>query len=173
MSKLLLIFIIVTIPVLSDACSCISLSRPKIRDLEHYDYVFSGTAIKERKYIDTLEQDFGTEKVVFPIMSIVQYEYTFLVTNKFKGPFHSDTIKVVTGVGHGDCGFRFRVGSKYIVYSYYPNYRNRIVPENKRQLETNICTPTDFYSWIKVLRIKLYLNTKGLMRKLGLNQTVS
>jgi hypothetical protein len=56
----------------------------------------------------------------------------FKVEKSWKGTLPEETT-VVTGLGGGDCGYRFEVGEKYLVYAYGSN-------ENK--LETNICQRT-------------------------------
>jgi hypothetical protein len=58
-----------------------------------------------------------------PFFQSFQMRYTFIVERRFKGRTirgaakgFSDTLVVFTGMGHGDCGFPFRTGGRYIVY---------------------------------------------------------
>jgi hypothetical protein len=56
----------------------------------------------------------------------------FRVEKSWKGNLPREVI-VVTGQGGGDCGYRFEVGGKYLVYAYGPN---------ETSLGTNICQRT-------------------------------
>jgi hypothetical protein len=46
-------------------------------------------------------------------------------------------VTVATGIGGGDCGYRFEVGDSYLVYAYGPN---------ESSLGTNICQRTSALS---------------------------
>ncbi|MDX6614168.1 MAG: hypothetical protein QOD75_3354 [Blastocatellia bacterium] len=61
---------------------------------------------------------------------------TFKVDTFWKGPLSSEVI-VMTGRGGGDCGYRFAVGARYLVYAYGSDVTN---------LNTNICQRTALYA---------------------------
>lgn len=73
------------------------------------------------------------------------------VDTVFKGQTTSDTLTIFTGVGGGDCGYRFKAGQKYIIYgntkSYFGNFsKNQDVPDGQNVYWTNICTRTQEYN---------------------------
>jgi hypothetical protein len=45
------------------------------------------------------------------------FEITFRVGRMWRGP-GSRTVKILTGRGGGDCGYRFERGKRYLVYAY-------------------------------------------------------
>jgi len=57
---------------------------------------------------------------------------TFLVRHSYRGE-QQKTIVVHTGLGGGDCGFRFEIGKQYLVYAYR---------DESDQLSTGICSGT-------------------------------
>ena len=56
----------------------------------------------------------------------------FKLEKSWKGVL-ADEVIVVTGRGGGDCGYRFEVGTRYLVFAY---------GVDDRKLETNICQRT-------------------------------
>jgi hypothetical protein len=65
----------------------------------------------------------------------------------FKGQITNDTFTIYTGVGGGDCGYRFKAGQKYIIYgdtkSYLADFsQNQDFPNGQNVYWTNICTRT-------------------------------
>ena len=60
------------------------------------------------------------------------YSFVFQVERLYKGALASE-VTVVTGQGHGDCGYRFQVGEQYLVYAG---------EDGDKRLGTNICTRT-------------------------------
>jgi hypothetical protein len=56
----------------------------------------------------------------------------FRVEEVWKGPRSAETA-VFTGLGSGDCGYKFEMGGKYLVYAYQ---------RNDSKFETNICQRT-------------------------------
>ncbi|MGV2940533.1 LPXTG cell wall anchor domain-containing protein [Mesobacillus sp. LC4] len=94
------LFLIGSFPAVSNACSCAELPTVA-EELERSDAVFSGKVIeiKEEKV-----KGYMTKKVLFQ------------VTNTWKGMDESQAI-ITTGLGGGDCGFRFIEGQEYLVYA--------------------------------------------------------
>lgn len=69
------------------------------------------------------------------------------VDRVFKGQTTSDTLTIYTGMGGGDCGYRFKAGQKYIIYgdtkSYLADFsKNQDLPKGRNIYWTNICTRT-------------------------------
>ncbi len=62
-----------------------------------------------------------------PVMQV-----SFRVSRSYRG-VQQQAVKVETGLGGGDCGFRFEKGKKYLVYAY---------KDDSGRLSTGICTAT-------------------------------
>jgi hypothetical protein len=74
-------------------------------------------------------------------------KFELLVEEFYKGKLKQDTLLVYTGMGAGDCGYRFQVGKKYIVYgrdeTYFGMLNNSFQwPEGKGVFWTQICLRT-------------------------------
>ncbi len=76
-------------------------------------------------------------------------KYTIVVERLIKGQISSDTISILSGMGHGDCGFKFFIGMKYIIYgdnkSYMGNEKMYEHLSNPNTYWTNICKRTAIY----------------------------
>ena len=71
------------------------------------------------------------------VTEVTQLSGTFYVTVKFKVEkswknLYQEQVIIQTGQGNGDCGYRFEIGSKYLVYAY----------GNSNKLRTDNCTRT-------------------------------
>lgn len=98
------------------ACSCGEPPGPKAA-LESAAAVFAGE-------VEQIELDFTRDG--YPAAYLV----TFRVERQWKGEDSSRAI-VETGLGGGDCGFRFARGKKYLVYAF-----------GQSRLGTGICSRT-------------------------------
>ncbi|HSL21171.1 MAG TPA: hypothetical protein VK886_06515 [Vicinamibacterales bacterium] len=89
----------------SQACFC-SASGPPCQHYWAVDVVFAGTV----RAIETIDVEMagGT----FP-QRLVHFNVAAAYRNAAPGP-----LDVVTGQGGGDCGYRFEVGKRYLVYAY-------------------------------------------------------
>ena len=68
----------------------------------------------------------------------------------YKGQSPDNTLMIYTGMGGGDCGFRFQEGQKYIIYgdkdSYFLGFfRGRKYPDGSGVYWTDICMRTQKY----------------------------
>ena len=78
-------------------------------------------------------------------------KYEIKVERVYKGKTVCDTLDIFTGNGGGDCGYRFEIGEKYIVYGNKVTYfgfsnNDYDYPKDKNCMWTNICTrPTNYY----------------------------
>ncbi|MES2726821.1 MAG: hypothetical protein V4643_06940 [Bacteroidota bacterium] len=154
-----LIFIILfQFPILLFACSCIGKDSI-VNSIKYSDFVFRGKVIA--KQIITIQDDSLPNR-----FKMRRVEYSFIETEVYKGKSVSDTIKVITGQGHGDCGFTFTIGADYIVYSNYENKYYKWGTIINPFLTTNICKRTQLYSekenkLIKLTVRKLHKQSKG------------
>ena len=94
------LFLIGSFPAVTSACSCAE-PPTAAEEMERSDAIFSGKVleIKEKKV-----NGYMTKSVLFE------------VTNTWKGVDESQVI-ITTGLGGGDCGFRFIEGQEYLVYA--------------------------------------------------------
>ena len=88
--------------------------------------VFVGTAITER----TAERKPGTRPEE---IDWTPRTFKFSVEQAFIG-VPTTEVEIGTGQGGGDCGYDFKLGSRYLVYAYQSSQSNR--------LTTSICTRT-------------------------------
>lgn len=69
-------------------------------------------------------------------------KFTFKINELYKGKIKIDTIEIITGMGHGDCGYEFEIGKSYVVYA---SKRNKFYEEGAKVttfLYTDICFRT-------------------------------
>lgn len=158
-NKILLILIIFSILVSSkiDACTCIGENSVE-EAFNQMDVVFLGKVISEREF--TVKDKNNPNRIEYK-METPMKEYSFLIEECFKGKVETqDTIKIITGVGGGDCGFRFSVDNSYIVYS---NYKDKYFAKGRRVesfLYTDICTRTTSNVLDELNGIKKHLKKK-------------
>lgn len=89
------------------------------------------------------------------------------VETVFKGQTTSDTLTIYTGVGGGDCGYKFKAGQKYVIYgdtkSYFADFsKNQDFPNGQNVYWTNICTRTQEHNRTEIKeleKIKKYEKT--------------
>lgn len=122
------------------ACSCVD-PNPFDKQFERADAVFVGrvVGVKDRLHVfRRLWTYFLTAAGRDPFDTLEDYErhhgyeYTFAVERMWRGP-GARTVKIVTGRGGGDCGYRFERGHQYLVYGYR---------SDDGVWGTNICTRT-------------------------------
>lgn len=95
------IFIIVSFPSITSACSCAELPSVE-EELEQSTAVFSGKVlgVREKRSLN----------------GYMKKSVLFEVKNTWKGVKQSQMI-ITTGQGGGDCGIDFIVGKEYLVYA--------------------------------------------------------
>ncbi|GAA0877023.1 hypothetical protein GCM10009118_34330 [Wandonia haliotis] len=133
----------------SYACSCIGKATTK-QELKSSDFVFRGTVIEESTFvIDTL---FGDEYVY-------NTKYKFKVQSIYKGKkkYHEQEVIITTGVGNGDCGFKFEKGKEYIVYTNWKNKYYSAGKQVEKFLYTNICKRTTSDTETEETEIEKYI----------------
>ncbi|WP_157760868.1 hypothetical protein [Chitinophaga caeni] len=118
------------------ACSCVGEMSVK-KALKKNDIVFIGKVISMEKI--TITQNLsGTETNINHYF----YRFTFTIEKRYKGKVKTSAIEITTGVGSGDCGYKFEIGKSYVVYA---NKRKRYFnegPKVKTFLYTDVCERT-------------------------------
>ena len=79
---------------------------------------------------------------LMPLIKIQKAEYTIQITRVYKGKIKNSIIKLITGLGSGDCGFGFNVGNEYIIYCTYENKYYEQGEIVNKFLYTDICRRT-------------------------------
>lgn len=65
--------------------------------------------------------------------------YTLVIENSFKAEKGvTDTIRIITGYGHGDCGYEFETGKDYIVYADAWTEKKLVIRQRKKRIKKRI-----------------------------------
>lgn len=118
---LTLVFCLLLVPESARACDCDlplsgkTVSKKVIEARKKAAAVFAGTVVEITKNPEG-----------FYICAKLKVKVAW------KGLRH-DEVRLFTGLGGGDCGYRFEVGQSYLIYAY---------TYNKTELGTNICQRT-------------------------------
>lgn len=110
-------FLIFCTPSLVSACSCVVGGGKCDQSWNRGNVIFTGTVTRELTSTKRFERIFELS-----------------VSESFRGPAVAGRdITIYTGTGGGDCGYRFKVGTSYLVYAHLDGNR----------LETSICSHTN------------------------------
>jgi hypothetical protein len=158
-----ILFLSITVDVI--ACSCVGSASVE-KEIRSSEAVVVGNVIsKELIQIKDLElmRLFPNDSLKFDgVLYTTQIaRYKFLVETVYKGKFKSDTIEVFTGLGGGDCGNRFIVGSRYILYGAGETYMGQVnnnydFPKGQDQIWTNSCTRTRQFEQAEIDEIERF-----------------
>ena len=130
--RLIILLQLVLLPKLLLPCGCIGQESIKSA-IKRANVVFVGKMIKEETFV------FDS---IGPRLKFSDNKVSFLVKYIYKGKIKSDTIKVITGIGGGDCGFPFIKDKEYIIYANYQNTLFNGGPILQPFLYTDVCTHT-------------------------------
>ncbi len=122
------------------ACRC--QKKPSVKNqIKTSEMVVTGTILsKETIVIEGLIDNLPYK--------IPQAFYKILVLEKHKGNFAANTLTIQTTLGDENCGFDFKIGGKYLIYSSKDQFTK---PGN---FSTSICTRTRKFGVLENLRIK-------------------
>lgn len=151
------------------ACSCKG-QRTVEEEVKHADAVVVVTVLS--KQLITLTD--STILKMFPNDSTIRNSqlskmtfasFDLLVHDIYKGKITNDTLTIYTGLGVGDCGIRFEIGKKYIVYGEYETYFGQVnnefkFPKAKDTFWTNNCLRTTTYDLEEIREIEKYAKIK-------------
>ncbi|HLV94362.1 MAG TPA: hypothetical protein VKS44_04155 [Candidatus Acidoferrales bacterium] len=114
-------------PAASWACACSQAPPGTCPHFDPGDVVFLGTVTQVAE-VPTSAADAGNQSATAtPVL-----RYHFHIDEKFSGPAASE-IDVYSGGDDGDCGFRFKKGERYVVFTQQ---------ETERRLFATICNGT-------------------------------
>lgn len=148
------------------ACSCVGEST--VEDAYNSsDIVVSGQVISTKdEYItdsarikEMIALGISVDKVDKRLNGFSLKKVLIKIDTVFKGPATSDTLIIYTGVGGGDCGYRFKAGQKYVIYgdakSYFADFsKNQDFPNGQNVYWTNICTRTQEYNRTEIKELE-------------------
>ena len=131
------------------ACSCIGKSNIKI-EIAKSNIILSGKILSKRIFsikIEDVVEEFYPKKI----------EYAVLVTKIYKGSLLKDTLRIMTGLGNGDCGYNFLLNRTYIIYGVYAEKHFEGGQKVSQFVETDICSRTRLYEFLEQKKILKYL----------------
>lgn len=156
------------------ACSCIG-QRTVEEEVKHADAVVVGTVLSKQlitltdsTMLKMFPNDSTMRNSAMSKMTIARYD--LLVQDIYKGKITNDTLTIYTGIGGGDCGIRFEIGKKYIVYGENETYFGQVnndfkFPKAKNTLWTYNCLRTTSYFQDEITEIEKFAKKKK--RKTG------
>jgi hypothetical protein len=115
-------------------------------DIKVSKLIIKGKVIKKRKIVLS-RKFFGNE-----LYKIHGFLNTIEIDKTYKGK-KREYIKIISGKGGGDCGFRFKKGKSYIIFSSHKR-----TYKMKNFFTTSICTSTSIYSKQDEENILKYIN---------------
>lgn len=168
---ILTILLLTSISGRLSACSCIG-QRTVREEVMHADAVIVGTIVNKDILTltdSTLLQMFSIDTTMknSPMAKRTIARYRLLVSDIYKGKITADTITIYTGIGGGDCGIRFQIGEKYIVYGESNTYFGQVnndfkFPKEKNAFWTYSCLRTMSYYQNEITEIEKYAKRKHI-----------
>lgn len=153
------------------ACSCVG-QRTVEEEIKHADAVVVGTILSKQLITLTdstmfklFPNDTTMRNSLMSKMTIARYD--LLVQEIYKGKITNDTLTIYTGLGGGDCGIRFEIGIKYIVYgeneTYFGQVKNAFkFPKAKNTFWTYNYLRTTSYFQDEITEIEKYEKRKHI-----------
>lgn len=148
------------------ACSCVGESSVE-GAYKNSDIVISGQVISlTDEYLpdsasikEMIALGIPAEKIDKRLNGYYLKKVLIKVDRVFKGQTTSDTLTIYTGVGGGDCGYRFKAGQKYIIYgdtkSYLSDFsKNPDFPKGQNVYWTNICARTQEHNQTEIKELE-------------------
>jgi hypothetical protein len=150
-------------------CSCIGKSTVK-QEVKQVDAILVGTiaaaqqmTLTDELALKQIEPDSTTANS--PMFKATIMRYDLIIDSVYKGKITKDTVAIYSGTGGGDCGVRFTVGQKYIVYGEKETYlgtenNDFAYPKGNNIFWTYICKRTIPFNEQEITEIKKYLKNK-------------
>lgn len=114
-----------------NACTCIG-ERSITYDFNTSSKVFCGQIISKKLIVYNVDSTFSIRKNEFKVKILIKY----------KGRFRKKYLKILTGLGGGDCGYDFILNKKYIIYAQIENNYCSLCNKVAKYLSTDACTRT-------------------------------
>jgi hypothetical protein len=127
------------------ACSCVGKNNIK-KSYKSSSAVFTATVlnIDTVTITDTVFRNYFNDSLYIKSVCRTVVRVRISIQDNYKGMFSKDEEVIIeTGLGKGDCGYIFSIGSRYLIYgSHQERYLNKKLVKDTI-LFTNICTRTD------------------------------
>mgnify|MGYP001199858719 CR=1 FL=1 len=143
--RLLLLVLFAGITGSSYACTCLGKDKQTTEsEFSSSKLVVKGKIIASSDYLyyDTLITLFTGipfDRATSGYMMRHYKIYTLVIENSFKVEKGvTDTIRIITGYGHGDCGYEFETGKDYIVYAKAWTEKKLIIKQRKKRIKKKI-----------------------------------
>jgi hypothetical protein len=163
--KILILLLSVIISNQAIACDCIIINSVE-KEFNKSDYVLTGKVLSV-SFIQILEN--GNNPQILTSKFLKEFdifkgrilaEYRIEVIEIYKGKKRIKEINIYTGRnGGGDCGYYFKIGEKYLIYSFEDSWEVKLFGEHSRKykniLYTDICTRTKIFNKKEIEEIKL------------------
>ncbi|PJC62649.1 MAG: hypothetical protein CO022_03395, partial [Flavobacteriales bacterium CG_4_9_14_0_2_um_filter_32_27] len=112
------------------ACSCIG-QRTVEEEVKHADALIVGTILSKKIVTltdSTILKIYPNDTTMrnSPMGKMKIAHYDLLVQDIYKGKITNDTLIIYTGLGGGDCGIKFEIGKKYIIYGEKETYFGQV-----------------------------------------------
>jgi hypothetical protein len=138
------LLLILFLAVYCNTYSCTCIGTASVRDAVKYsDVVIAGKIIAREFFIDS------SSGIHIPLV-----KYSVKITTVFKGADFQKKITIISGIGHGDCGYNFDLNKKYIIYCLWEAKTNLLGTQVHKYLATDICTRTNEYTRTEASQIK-------------------
>lgn len=151
------------------ACFCIG-QRTVQEEVKHADAVFVGIVLSKKLIAltdSTMLKMFPKDTTMrnSPMIKKTIARYDLLVEDIYKGKITTDTLTIFTGIGGGDCGIRFEIGKKFIVYGENETYFGQVnndfkFPKAKNTFWTYNCLRTTSYFQDEITEIEKFAEKK-------------
>lgn len=135
------------------ACDCKEVKSIE----EEYNYsksIVTGKIISKERVVVTDSQIIEYIPNSKPYNGRIIMKYKLVVDETIKGKFKTRTVDVYTGLGGGDCGFKFNVGKNYLIYGIDGIRNERIFTDKHKSLWTINCLRTKLIDKKEIKKLK-------------------
>ena len=156
---MLTIFILTSMSGQLLACNCLREYTVQ-EEVKYADAVLFGTVTSKELTMQTDSAIIRSMTMRGSPMPTVA-KYSLLVEYIYKGKITNDTITIFTGLGGSDCGVRFEIGKRYIVYGKNETYFGKLFgefqfPKGVNIFWTHTCMRTNIFRQEEIDEIEKY-----------------
>ena len=132
---------------LAPECICVPILDSEGKEIvKNYDSIFKGKV----NMIDSITYVWRVNNAAKDSLVVSGILVTLNVEKVWRGKIDSNTVKIITGDGGGDCGYYFKVDSQYIVFAELGHFEmvdsifgeGRFLSHHEHIYTTNDCDKT-------------------------------
>ena len=163
---ILALLLFVLISQKATACSCVGESTV-LGGYKSADIVVTGEIISiETEWLpdstrikEMVDLGFPADSLDKRLIGYYLKKVLVKVNNVYKGNSITDTLTIYTGMGGGDCGFRFTERQKHVIYgvtdSYFGDFfKDQKLTDGQNIYWTNICTRTQEHNRMEIKELE-------------------